>query len=582
VSKSKSIRFGLGLWQERAITELRTIAAEHPESLEVIRPKTTLTETHARVAIRLPTKDLSTQPQGLQLLDEEEFVVGIAPSPLVPPVVEVEHLRFAGHPHVLQGYRLCVYLDPAREWDPEGGMLAFLERLWAWLSDAAAGRFNASTAMYHAVGGVLHQAVGTPTIVIREPIPARPSQRASLVRRTEWRQDLTFASTQSPDEALPVLTLAFDLPLGAGTKLVQLLSLVDRQGPCIGPLHHIGLGPRPSGAILTTLATSAIRNASGTKQYLGLAIPHPSGGPNHLLVGRLPVSTSDALRESARNHGPTIDIDPSLIGEEVPIEWCRMSDERAEVTTRRDDQRPVNAFKGKHVHVWGCGGLGSWIAEFVTRAGVAKISLCDPGSVSGGLLVRQDYLEEDIGRNKAQALASRLRAISDSIEIVADPDGLPADIEDALASDVIIDATVSIAVAQTLSAFAASRPRCALLAQVATDTRTGTLGMLVVSAPSDTEAPGSIDKRTGEKALADAVLEPYHSLWQEPLEGHEITPTRGCSVPTFHGSAADLAAVAACLVSLLGLQLSNPTSGTHLIALPYAGGSAPHHHFIEA
>ena len=57
-----------------------------------------------------------------------------------------------GHPHILQGHRLCVYLDPGREWDPLGGIPGFLERLWAWLGDAAAGRFSAATAMYHAVG----------------------------------------------------------------------------------------------------------------------------------------------------------------------------------------------------------------------------------------------------------------------------------------------------------------------------------------------------------------------------------------------------------------------------------------------
>jgi Dinucleotide-utilizing enzymes involved in molybdopterin and thiamine biosynthesis family 2 len=581
VSRPKTIRFEPRAWQEQAIADLCSIATEHPESLEVISSKPILTDTHALVVIRLPTKDLSTDPRGLQLLDKEEFVVGIAQSPLVPPLVDVKHIRFAGHPHVLQGRRLCIYLDPAREWDPVGGMSAFLDRLWAWLADAAAGRFNAATAMYHAVGGVLHRTPGTPTIVVREPIPCRPSQRAHLMYRTEWRQDLTFESAPGPGPALPVLTLACDLPFGAGVTLAELLTLIDNPYS-YGPPKHVGLGPRPARAVLTTLATSAIRNASGSQQYFGLAVPHPSGGPTHLLVGRLPITASDELRESARSHGPIIDVDPSVIDEDIPIEWCGVSDERSEVTTRRDEQRPVNAFQGKNVHVWGCGGLGSWIAEFVTRAGAARISLCDPGNVTGGLLVRQDYVEEDIGQNKAQALATRLQAINDHVEVIAASGGIPADIEDALASDVIIDATVSIAVARALSAFAASIPRRALLAQVATDTRTGTLGILVVSAPSHTEAPEVIDRRAGEKVLADAALEQYHSLWQEPLEGHEITPTRGCSVPTFHGSAADLAAVAACLVSLLGVQLPSPTSGIHLIALPYAGGAARHHHFIEA
>jgi hypothetical protein len=62
----------------------------------------------------------------------------------------------------------------------------------------------------------------------------------------------------------------------------------------------------------------------------------------------------------------------------------------------------------------------------------------------------------------------------------------------------------------------------------------------------------------------------------------ELVPTRGCSVPTFHGSAADMAAVAASLTSLLGSHVSAtvPVSGTHLIALPHSP-VGPFHRFIQ-
>lgn len=581
MTKGKATGLSPSAWQKKAVAELCAIAAKNPESLAIINPQPILADNHAVITIRLPTEDLPARPGGLRLRNHEEFIIRIPQSPLVPPQVEVDHLRFTGHAHVLQGHRLCIYLDPAREWNPRAGMSAFLERLWAWLADAAAGRFNAATAMYHAVGGVLHQTDGTPTIVIREAIPGRSFQRAYLLPRTAHRCDLVFASSPISGAAVPVLTLTSDLPLGAGATVAQLLTLMDRPHS-YGPRHHTGLGPTPGRAFLASLAASAIRNADGTEQYFTLAVPHPSGGPTHLLVGRLPISASDELRERARNDGPIIDIDPTKFGEEIAIEWCSVSDERVEVTTRRDEQRPVGAFHGKTVHLWGCGGLGSWIAEFVTRAGASKISICDPGRVTGGLLVRQDYVEEDIGQNKALALATRLQAISDRVEIAAFSGALPDNVEDSLDSDVLIDATVSIAVAQILAAFAADKPKHPLLAQVATDTRTGTLGILTVSSPHDTRALATIDRRAGDVVLGDAALELYQSLWQEPLEGQELIPTRGCSAPTFHGSAADLAAVAACLVNLLAMHLSSPTSGTHLIALPYAGASAPHHHFIPA
>lgn len=582
MTKKTSTQAQLSTWQQQAIADLRAIADERPDTIKVITPMPTMSDTHAFMTIRLPTKDLPPGPGGLQLRDHEDFIIGIRQSRLIPPQVEVDHQRFAGHAHVLQGHRLCIYLDPAREWDPLGGMPGFLERLWSWLSDAAAGRFNAATAMYHAVGGVLHLTAGTPTIVIREPVPAKPFQHARLLSRSAHRLDMTFATAPPRALVVPVLTLSSALPLGAGLTLTQLLQLMDHAG-CGGPSGQTGLGPAPARAVLTSLATSASRNADGTNQYFTLAVPHPAGGPPHLLVGRLPVAASDQMRQLARARTPTLDPDPARLSMNIPIEWCRVSDERPEVTTRRDAQRPVNAFQGKTVLVWGCGGIGSWAAEFITRAGAANIRVCDEAIVTGGLLVRQDYVEADIGNDKAHALAARIRAISDRADVGTVTGTSPSDLEDAITcADVIIDATVSIAVGQALSAVAATERPHAVLAQLATDTSTGTLGILTISAPSDPDGPAMIDTRAGRTVMADPALEPYHTLWREPLDEHELIPTRGCSVPTFHGSAADLAAVAACLVNLLAMHLTTPVSGTHLIALPHAPGSGPHHRFIAA
>jgi hypothetical protein len=105
------------------------------------------------------------------------------------------------------------------------------------------------------------------------------------------------------------------------------------------------------------------------------------------------------------------------------------------------------------------------------------------------------------------------------------------------------------------------------------------LGLLSVSAPTTAQGPSSIDTAAGKIVLADPALELYHRLWQDTPDGDELVPTRGCSVPTFHGSSADLAAVAGTLTSFLGMHLNTPGSGTHLIALPHAAGS-PHHRFL--
>jgi hypothetical protein len=331
------------------------------------------------------------------------------------------------------------------------------------------------------------------------------------------------------------------------------------------------------------LATKALRHPD-TEQYFILAVPHPVGGPPHLLGGRLPTPASNALRRIAKEQGAAIPLDLAKIDVNFQIEWCNMSDERQEVTTRRDDSRPVNGFRGKKVHVWGCGGLGSWIAEFIARAGASHITVCDPSVITGGLLVRQNYVEDDIGHSKADALAARLRAIRDDLTVSVAEGALPDDPSVFVAADLIIDATVSNSITQCLDAFAALPERKALIAQVATDTKSGTLGILNICAPNLQLRPSEIDHNAGRTITSDGALELYHGLWQGSLDDHELIPTRGCSVPTFHGSAADLAAVAATLVSLMGnhlRQTATALSGTHLIALPHAD-SGPRHYFLLA
>ena len=264
---------------------------------------------------------------------------------------------------------------------------------------------------------------------------------------------------------------------------------------------------------------------------------------------------------------------------DIEMEWYRVSDERDDVTVRRDDARPVNALEGKIVHVWGCGGLGSWVAEFAVRAGAKKVILCDPSTVTGGLLVRQNYVEVDVGDAKADGLAQRLRAISDDVEVEVRPSMLPEDWRDAASADLVIDATISHAISQFTETLATDPDRKATIAQVATDARTGTLGLAIIAAPGHPISTQAIDNAAGATARATADLEAYRTFWTDPGSGDELTPTRGCSAPTFHGSAADMAGVAGTLLSVIGLSMQAKVSGTHLVALPHSGVS-PAHRFV--
>ncbi|MBH5336114.1 ThiF family adenylyltransferase [Streptomyces pactum] len=569
-------------WQRRLLTDLAQLAEQHPRALQVIGRPTVDASGLATIRISLHTADVLRAEGGLALEENEELLLVLPSTELRPPWVLAPHRRFAGTPHVLEGHQLCIYLDASREWDPAGGMTAVLNRLWQWLTDAATNQFDAATALYHAVGGVLHYTLGCPTIVVREPGPHSPALTGWLTPRSEHRLDLTRRRTHAHSLRLPVLTLSHSLPYGAGGTLADLLNHID-------DTHHPAKSPTTgqrgidSYAFLRALANSARRNPQETCQYFVLAVPHRDvpTGPPFLLAGRLPTQASDRLRTATQTGTPQqLSVLPTDV-REAGIEWCYLSDERPAVTTRRDAQRPTSAFHGARVHIWGCGGIGSWAAELIARAGAAHITLSDLGApVTGGLLVRQNYDETDVGSAKATALKQRLEGIRDDLTVdVCAPPPSPALVAATQDADVIIDATVSVTVGRFLDLLAQQPGRRAVLAQMTTNTTTASLGLLTISAQDTNQGPLAIDHAVGRHVLAAPELEPYHSLWSEPEASDEIRPTRGCSVPTFHGSAADLVGVTATLVTLLGTQLRHPVSGTHLCAQPHTGVE-PTHHFV--
>lgn len=616
-------------WQRRVLKDLRASARQQPQTLRVLDRSQLDGNAHLHVALALTTTGITTKPSGLAFEPVETFHLVVAPASDRPPSIGVTHPRFLGCSHVLSGHTVCLYLDPAREWDPEhpiNGHNGILNRLWDWMTKAAADTFDPRRALFHAVGGVPHIGIGTPHIVVRD-LPARRGRvgGAWLTRRNEHRFDLhTSPPADEPADHMPVFFTDTDLPFGAGYNyLGELLTLIDhpdlgvqrsplvvrseaaRVVPTLAATAILGrasenscpagtwthpisgdLEPivkpamRPSLALLGALAASAARKPDGTPQCLLLAVPHPIDRTRHLIAIYLCAEIADRLRDIVRGRTtPLITFEHAQFSWRTPMEWCFVSDDRDVVTTRRDTRRPVTAYHGKTVLVWGVGGLGSWVAEYVVRAGAAKVIVCDTGLVTRGLLVRQNYAEDDVGNAKAAALRDRLATLSDDTNLEAK--GQISDDELAAYAttvDVIIDATISRAVTRRLDMIAASPNRTALIVQIATDTATGTLGIASIFGPGETYTINDTDEHVGRHVKARPSLEAYHIFWDDPLPDDEFTPTLGCSVPTFHGSAADLAGVAATLTNLIARDVANPAHGTYLVALPHSGTSPAYAH----
>lgn len=557
-------------WQKVFISDLFSIASEFPKTIRILNSDIVYDKNDAIVPVVLNVEDIQSVPHGLHLNPEEKIFLTVPATYFHPPRVEVAHNRFLGYPHVLQGRRLCIFLDPSREWQPHNGARGFLDQIWKWFSEAAQNAFDSTKALYHAAGGVLHHTSGTPTIVYRESSATGGLNIGYLTERSPHRLDFSWQRSTAALRA-PALTLSGDLPVGVASNLSILLEQIDDPNftDVSGPDKT---APKTSEAFFSSLLTCAIRNPAGSHQYFMLTVPHPNGASPHILAGRLTTPVSNLLRQIVKEHGSVRGLNAEDYNLDVPLEWCYLSDERPEVTTRRDYSRPVSWFHNRNVLVWGCGGLGSWAAEVIARAGTGAITLCDPGIITGGLLVRQNYVEEDIGRTKAEALATRLRKISDSLEVTALP-SLLIEPEALSKFDLILDATISHTATVYLDALKSSGFKLPPIGEVATDARTGTLGVMHVTTSSSHATLSQIDSHTEAAVFDDPHLETYQELWQEVSPEAELIPTMGCSVPTFHGSAADLSGVASTLVNVLGrhLQVSrNEVSGTYLISLPHA------------
>ena len=95
------------------------------------------------------------------------------------------------------------------------------------------------------------------------------------------------------------------------------------------------------------------------------------------------------------------------------------------------------------VIIAGCGGLGGYAAEFLSRLGIGKISLVDGDVFNVANLNRQlNSLEENIGAFKAEETKNRLLRINSSLSVFAHNEYLSEEnAEEILKNhDIIIDA----------------------------------------------------------------------------------------------------------------------------------------------
>lgn len=82
-------------------------------------------------------------------------------------------------------------------------------------------------------------------------------------------------------------------------------------------------------------------------------------------------------------------------------------------------QEAIDRLQQAHVLICGLGGVGSYAAEFIARAGVGKMTIIDGDAFDPTNKNRQlPALDSTIGRSKAEVMAERIRDINPDINLV--------------------------------------------------------------------------------------------------------------------------------------------------------------------
>ena len=565
--------------QQQALAQLAAVARARPAALTIVDTRATGALVVAEVSLDL--RGVEHRPIGVVVRERERFDIFIWPTfPFRAPSVWVKHNRWKGTPHVQWLRSLCLYRSRA-EWDPSDGMFGFLDRLIEWVQKAAVGELDPIGAPLHPP--VAYPADNTPMVVVRADTPAVESTPwlgfAEMVAVTDHRIDITgwHELRSAAENVAPAVLLARALPFEFPRLLAPLLEQLAEAGcskELLIRLLYLGLLKRSGDHVYMVVGTP-MRGTVGKAMRQHLAVWRLDAERVRQLDVSLPEDDdSEELRELRGKLAGLLE----GWAKEAKTEWCEVREDRDEVTLRRDTGSPLAWWCGRAVQVLGCGAVGARVAEHLARGGVRHLHLRDNANVAPGVLQRQPYEDLDIGANKAEALADRLRRIrpdldvtTSAMDIVVD-ETLDATWADGF--DVVIDATASPAVSKRLELARRRSPGAANLVSliVGHTSRNG----LVVVAPAGASGGGEDAFRKAKLAASrQPALAPFRDeFWPDPPRTELFQPEPGCSDPTFTGGDAEAAALAGALLDSASQHLAAAVqcSSAVFVGFPTAAG----------
>ncbi len=494
--------------------------------------------------------------------------------PYQVPSVTTAHSRFSGFNHVQWGVQLCLYQSEDSQWQPSQGMFGLIRQLDNWFEKAAINQLDHPE-------GPIHPPVAYPvsdtTVCIRKDTPSRdywPWFGAAIINERKpgyyelegWDD---IVSLDINTQFAPALLLDFELPFEYPKTIWWLFKCIETKG--VDTSH-----------ILVHLMIAAQRLAQDMPLYFVIGAPsrgvagEQEARHQHLQIWEIePVDV-----QKLKNVSLACDVLNSYKGDEAPeeikriienvfdslfewqkqsnVRWCSVMEDRPEIVTPRDKGTDIDWFKNKSVALWGCGALGGVIAEHLVRAGVKKLILYDNKKVSPGILVRQNFIESDINDIKTVALEKRLKEINSKVEIITCPENIIKVLDDNKWCDeieLVIDATASLLVRSKLERSIKSFKPTVPIGSVMIS---GAARYGVATLAPQSYSGGTLDvlRRLGISVMKRSWLEKWkNAFWDETTDENTRQPEPGCSDPTFIGSHADVAGLAARMINCLASEL---------------------------
>jgi len=547
--------------QHRAIYELERVKKTNPNEFDFELAQDT-SNGYLIVKISIRIGQIETRPGGLIFREREDFFLMIpADFPFVYPSLFVKHLRFAGFPHVNWRKHLCLYQSKI-EWNPADGIYGYLDRLNQWLRRAAINDMDP-------IEGPLHPPVNITDynqipFVIQANCPVEAGESwFGLAEILEYpnRFELVGWNDLSGDwnkERYPALAIILPSSLP--------LEFPENGKEFFSELNRIGMD---SENILINLRLAAILTPKDKNAYIILGIPmrrSPEGKlKHHIVVWAIEADKANSLRiatPSSEDNDELESIKSELnkltysIFELTQIKWCPVMENRSEITVRRDKESPVSWFSGKKVLILGCGALGSWAAEIIARTNPALIHLVDNSKVNPGLIVRQNYTLNDIGSQKATALAQRIKNLVAPNCIIQDfhqeAHGFLSERYDQISYyDIILDCTASsifqMKIEKDWQNFQKKTPP---IISLVIDAKAQSCLNIVLESKSNCGIYDAYVKLKNRICIEHTHEDIIESFYTDRVTSNLFQPEPGCSDPTFSGSTADITSLVSTALNL--------------------------------